>query len=476
LDSRRYDQTAQLAESRLLPAGETARVLDRLLLLEKIIGPDQVRQALADTGCFDTRRCTLSREVIFWVVLAMGILTELPIRQVFKYARRLRHGEATPHRSSLCLARQRLGLAPVRRLFETVVRLLATPQTPGAFYHDWRLMALDGTVYNVFDSPVNAHAFGRPSAGPRGDGAFPQLRKLSLVEVGTHVEIAFVAKGIKGPDCGEQRLAPGLFRHLQPDMLLLWDRGFFGYPLWKQVVTRSCQLLARVNSTQVLRPVQYLADGSYLANIYPCQSARNRDERGLLVRVIRYTLDDPQRVGHGEEHVLLTTLLDAERCPAKELVLLYHERWEIELVYDEQKTHQNPWRVNKSMDLRSQTPQGVLQELYALSLGHFVVRSVMAQAAASAGLDPDRLSFVGCLQILRCRLPECPEPCSASFAAWYATLLGEVSRERTDAQRRNRINPRVVRVKMSKFKKKRAEHRPVPPLKKTFIESVVMAC
>src|SRR5208283_5335693 len=101
----------------LLPVGEESRILDRLVLLEQIIGPERVRQALEDTGCFDSRRCRLTRDVIFWVVLAMGILTDLPIRQVFKYARRLRPGEVTPHRSSLCLARQRLGLAPVRRLF-----------------------------------------------------------------------------------------------------------------------------------------------------------------------------------------------------------------------------------------------------------------------------------------------------------------------------------------------------------------------
>jgi hypothetical protein len=458
-----------------LPAAEAGRVLDRLLLLEQVIGPEAVRQALEDTGCFDARRCRLTREVIFWVVLAMGLLTDLPLRQVFKHARRLRPGEPTPHRSSLCLARQRLGLAPLRRLFAQVVRLLATPQTPGAFYRGWRLMALDGSVYNVPDSPANAAAFGRPSGGARGDGAFPQVRKLSLVEVGTHVEVAFVAKGIKGPDSGEQRLAPGLFRHLRPDMLLLWDRGFFGYALWQRLVPQGCQVLARVSSRLVLRPRQALADGSYLAQIYPRESARNQDRQGLGVRVIRYTVNDPQRVGHGEEHVLLTTLVDAAAYPAPELVLLYHERWEIELVYDEQKTHQNPWRVTKSADLRSQTPGGVLQELYALSIGHFVVRSVMAAAAAAAGLDPDRLSFVGCLQILRCRLPECPDPASAAFAAWYRGLLGEVSRERTDdAVRRNRINPRVIKVKMSKFKKKRPEHRPVPPLKKTFAESIVM--
>jgi hypothetical protein len=458
-----------------LSAGEARRVLDRLFLLEKVIGADDVRQVLEDTGCFDCRRCPLTREVIFWVVLAMGILTDLPIRQVFKYARRLRPGEATPHRSSLCIARQRLGLAPLRCLFERVVRLLATPATPGAFYHGWRLMALDGTVYNVPDSLANAAAFGRPRGGPRGDGAFPQVRKLSLVEVGTHVEVAFVVKGIKQPDSSEQRQAPGLFRYLRPDMLLLWDRGFFSYSLWKQVVTSGCQLLARVSSRLVLRPTKPLADGSYLAKIYPCESERNRDRQGMVVRVIRYTLNDPQRVGHGQEHVLLTTLLDAELYPAEELVFLYHERWEIELVYDEQKTHQNPWRVTKSADLRSQTPTGVLQELYALSIGHFVVRSVMTEAAATAGLDPDRLSFVGCLQILRCRLPECPAPDSEAFATWYQGLLWEVSRERTDGvMRRNRINPRVVKVKMSKFRRKRPEHRPVPPLLKTFRESVVM--
>ena len=461
----------------LLSAGEAGRVLDRLFLLEQVIGPEDLRQVLEDTQCFDCRRCRLTREVIFWVVLAMGILTDLPIRQVFKYARCLRHGENTPHRSSLCIARQRLGLAPLRCLFERVVRLLATPQTPGAFYQGWRLMALDGTIYNVPDSPANAAAFGRPSGGHRGDGAFPQLRKLSLVEVGTHVEVAFVAKGIKEPGSSERRLATGLFRHLRPDMLLMWDRGFFSYSLWKWIVTQGCQVLARVSSRLVLRPTRTLADGSYLAKIYPCESERNRDRQGIVVRVIRYTLNDPQRVGHGVEHVLLTTLLDAERYPAKELVVLYHERWEIELVYDEQKTHQNPWRVTKSADLRSQTPLGVLQELYALSIGHFVVRSVMVEAAATAALDPDRLSFVGCLQILRCRMPECPAPSSAGFAAWYEGLLWEVSRERTDdAVRRNRINPRVVKVKMSKFKKKRPEHRPVPPLKKTFAESVVMLC
>lgn len=456
-----------------LASDEAGRVLDRLLLLEQVISPDDIRQVLEDTDCFDSRRCRLTREVIFWVVLAMGIFTTLPIRQIFKVCRRLRPGEKTPHRSSLCLARQRLGLAPLRALFNKIVRPLATPETPGAYYKSFRLVDIDGTVYNVPDSKANAAAFGR-SSGSRGDGAFPQVRKVSLVESGTHAELAFVVKGIKTSESSEQRLVPGLFRHLKPDMLLMWDRGFFSYKLWKEVVTHGCQLLARASSRLNLRPHKVLTDGSTLSKIYPRDWDRTRDRNGIEVRVIRYTINDPQRVGHQQEHVLLTTLLDEVTYPAIELVVLYHERWEIELVYDEQKTHQNPWRVNKSADLRSETPTGVLQELYALSLGHFVVRSVMAASAAEEGLDPDRLSFVGCLEILRCRMPECVGVSGASFEAWYRNLLWEVRQERTDKVRRNRINPRVIKVKMSKFKKKRPVHRPVPPLKKTFEESVVM--
>jgi hypothetical protein len=403
----------------------------------------------------------------------MGIWTDLPIRQVFKAARRLRPGEATPHRSSLGVARQRLGLAPVRRLFQRTVRTLATCATRGAFYKGWQLMALDGTVLSVPDSKAHAAAFGYPDGGHRGRGARPQIRKLSLVEVGTHAEIALAVKGIK--HAGEPSMARALLRPLRPAMLLLWDRGFFSYSLWQRVIATGCQLLARVTSRLILRPITNLAEGSYLAKVYPCESERNQDRNGIEVRVIRYRLNEPQRVGHGLEHVLITTLREAALYPARELVCLYHERWEIELVYDEQKTHQDPRRATKPAQLRSETPLGVLQEVYALSLGHFAVRALMAQAAATEQLDPDRLSFTGCLQILKCRLPECMAQTPADLQVWHEALLWEMSREGTDdAVRRNRINPRVVRQKMSKFKKKRPEHSGLPPLLKSFVETVVV--
>jgi hypothetical protein len=207
--------------------------------------------------------------------------------------------------------------------------------------------------------------------------------------------------------------------------------------------------------------------------VYRNSYDRDKDRNGIVARVIKYTLNDPQRAGAGAEHTLLTSLLDPAEHPAVELVCLYHERWEEELTFDEQKTHQDPRRPTKPAHLRSESPVGVVQEVYALSLGHYVTRALMAQAAGREGLDPDRLSFLGCLQILRCRLPECDSRTPGTWAEWYEALLGEMGQERTEP-RRDRVNPRVVKRKMSKFKKKRPQHRKPPRLQKRFRDTVVV--
>jgi len=452
------------------PPDVSGRVCDRLAGLEQVIDWQAVRQVLSQTGRVNPRACKLTHEVTLWVVLAMGIFTNLPIRQVFKRTRFARSGETSPGRSSLCHARGRLGVAPVRRLFDQTVHPLATGQTPGAFYRGMRLMGIDGVVLNLPDRPANDTTFGRPSGGHRGEGAFPQLRKVSLVELGTHVEVAFIAKPIT---TGEQAVLPALLRRVPRDALLLEDRGFFSYEHWKMAISHGIQLLVRVKNNLILRPSKRLEDGSYLAKIYPKSYDREKDRNGIVVRVIRYKLDDPQRVGHDEEHVLVTSLLDEHLHPAEELIPLYHERWEEELVFDEQKTHQDPRRATKPANLRSETPAGVVQELYALSLAHFVVRALMLRSATSAGLDPDQLSFTGCFQILQCRLPECDASSESTLGQWYQALLWEMSQEHI-GPRRNRINPRVIKQKMSKWKKKQPEHFHPPPLTKTFRESVVM--
>ncbi len=451
------------------PTDDDGRVLDRLAGLEKVIPPQQLRQALQVTQRINRRLCPLSHEVMLWVVLAMGIFTDLPIRQVFKQARRLRSGERTPARSSLCEARQRLGVEPVAELFRRVVRPLAQADTPGAFFRGWRLMGLDGTVLDAPDSPANAAAFKRANGG-RGGGAFPQVRKVSLVELGTHVEVALAVGGWQD---GERELALSLLEHLPADSLLLLDRGFYSYDFWKRLDSLGIAAIARVKSQLILTPQRHLADGSYWAKVYPNYHARRRDRDGILVRVIEYTLDDPQRVGHGEVHRQITNVLDDSALPAWSWVCAYHERWEEELVFDEQKTHHDPVRPGKPAHLRSETPDGVHQEVLALSLGHFVTRALMVEAAAPLGLDVDRLSFSGSLRVLRCRLPEGAGLTGQSWQQWCAGLLWEIQQELIEP-RRNRVNPRVVKRKMSKFAKKRPEHRGQPPLKKTFAESVVI--
>jgi hypothetical protein len=265
----------------------------------------------------------------------------------------------------------------------------------------------------------------------------------------------------------EVTMAASLLRFLQEDMLLLWDRGFLSYKLVRLVLQRRAHLLARIKNNLVFRPIRRLRDGSYLAKLYRSPAHRNRDEDGVLVRIIEYTLNDPGRPGSGEKHRLLTTLLDATRHPAKRLIVLYHERWEEELAIDELKTHQRERPV-----LRSETPGGVLQELDGLLLAHYVVRVLMSEAARRNDLPPRRLSFTGTLKVLRCRLPECPKS-RKGLKRWYEDLLAEIAEE-VLPPRRNRINPRVIKRKMSNWRKKRPEHRHTPQPTKKFRQSVVI--
>ena len=445
----------------------SGHILDRLAALEKIVSHDMVADILQQCAKVNGRACQLTHEVMMWVVLGMGLLTHLPIRQVFRHCRRYRADETTPGRSSLCVARVRLGSEPLKLLFDRVVRPLANPQTPGAFYRGMRLMAIDGTVLDVPDCEALKH-FGRSSGG-RGEGPFPQVRKVSLVEVGTHVEVAFVFGGWGD---SEKKLVTQLWDSIPDDSLLLEDRGFFSFKSWKELHTQH-KLLVRIQSSMVFEPFKRLSDGSYLAKVYANSWNRQNDRHGIVVRIIEYTLDDPQRTGDGEVHRLMTNLLDAEEFSALELIVLYHERWEIEIVFDEQKTHQDPRRAEKTTNLRSETVEGITQELYALSLGHFVVRAMMFDAAESVGIDVDRLSFTGCFRVLQCRLPEYNARGGQALTAWYTALLSEFCEENIGC-RRNRINPRVIKRKMSRWLKARPHHRKLPPLAKTFEQTIVM--
>lgn len=447
--------------------------MDRLQGLQAIIPQKLIDQVLFEMGKINTRRCTLTFSNLVWLVLAIALFTDKPLRGVYRCCKAFQQMRQCPSRSALCQGRKRLGSDVIRRLFYAIAGVLGLPDSDYCFYKGLRLMGIDGTRYDLPDTEANERAFGRPKGGAKStsQGAFPQVSKLSLVEIGTHVEVAITIRPL---DCAEQHAALRLLKHLKRGMLLLLDSGFYGFPLLKQISLTGADFLARVGNSPKFVPEKILADGSFLTTITSARSKRGGKKNGLKVRVICYTLDDPQRTGHQVLHRLVTTLLDAEKYPAKELIILYHERWEEELVFDEQKTHQDPVRATKPTNLRSQTPAGVVQEIYALSIIHFVTRKSMYEAAVRAGIDPDRLSFTGCFHILQTRLPECPRDSWEGLTTWYENLLTELIEE-IIPPRRNRINPRVVRQPRSKWNSKKPEHFGLPPLTKTFEEAILMA-
>lgn len=428
--------------------------------LKRIVTHRTIAAILKRTGQSRRTCVRLPKVLVVWLTIGMALFATDCYRQVYRWFVRFQP-EGVPGRSTLCEARLRLGVAVLFHLVESVVCLLAGPATPGAFYNGLRLMAIDGFVLDLYDNPDIEHVFGRPR-GSRADGAFPQARVLGLCEVATHVFWKYLIKPIRRQ---EITMAATLLRHLQSDMLLLWDRGFLSFKNVQCVLERKAHLLARIKKSHVFRPIENLPDGSFLAKIYPSSYFRTIDRGGVMVRIIRYTIDDPTRGKPGQTHLLLTTLLDAEQHPAERLIVLYHERWEEELAIDELKTHQREREV-----LRSQTPAGVVQEIHALLLGHFVIRSLMFEAAARKNLDPRRISFVASLKILRCRLPQTPRS-EDGMARWYENLITEIATE-VLPPRANRINPRVIKRKMSRWGKKRPHHYCTPQPDKPFVETV----
>jgi hypothetical protein len=430
--------------------------------LTHLIEQQRVDSILARTGRRQRRRRRLLAHQVVWLVIAMSLFAGDSIPMAW---RRLHPSTDTPEPddSAFTKARQRLGVAPMRELFHEVAGPMAAPGAPGAFYRCWRLMGIDGTTFDMPDTPENERVFGR-GGNQRSPNAFPQVRVLALCELGTHAVCDFALRPVRG---SEQEMLPHLLRSLRPDMLLLWDRGFFGFALIEAVLGCGSRLLARVKAGQLIfQRLKDLPDGSYLSKIYPSPYDRRKDRNGRIVRIIEYSHDDPSRAGYGVKNRLLTDLLDPADLPAREAVVLYHERWEEELAFDEIKTHLN----GRDLLLRSKTPRGVVQELYGLFLAHRVIRQVMADAAGRQKLDPDRLSFTNAFRVLQCHLHEAPAQC---VGEWYERLLREVGRQQL-RPRRNRWYPRVVKRKMKKWDKKRPKHRHPPQPSKPYADSVVI--
>jgi hypothetical protein len=385
-----------------LPAGSRIRDYICLGVVTKTFPLATVESVLAGTGKGSIRQRDLPAHVVVYYVIALALYMQSSYREVLRCLLEGIQWLLNPGvkikvtgKSGISQARTRLGVEPVRRLHDQVVRPIAVGSTKGAWYHRWRLVSLGGSTLDVADERANEEVFGRPAAS-RGKSAYPQIRFVSLVECGTHV---LFGTQMGDYPTGEITLAKGVLACLRPGMLCLADRQFFGFELWHQARASGADLLWRIKKNLRLLCEHRLVDGSYLSRIYPPLKDRRHNTNGVTVRVIDYRLDGV--AGAEPIYRLLTTILDPEQAPAQELAALYHERWEIETALDELKTHLRGSRIV----LRSKTPDLVRQEFYGLMMAHFAIRGLVHEAALKADEDPDRLSFLHAVRVIRRKIP-----------------------------------------------------------------------
>lgn len=400
----------------VLPEGSRITDYVSLGVISKTFPPARIRAVLKDTGKASIRERDLPAHVVVYYVIALALYMQGSYREVLRCLLEGVQWLLNPSlpmnvagKSGISQARTRLGWEPLKQLHDEIVQPIAVAATRGAWYRRWRLVSLDGSTLDVADQKANAQAFGRPGAS-RGASAFPQLRFVSLVENGTHVLFGTQTGAYR---TGETTLAKSVLPALRAGMLCLADRLFFGFALWKQALASGADLLWRVKTNLRLPCEKRLADGSYLSTVYPSAKDRRRRTNGILVRVIEYQL----HAVPGAEPIyrLVTNILDPKRAPAEELAALYHERWEIETALDELKTHLRGAKIV----LRSKTPDLVRQEFYGFLLAHFAIRGLMHEAALTADEDPDRLSFLHAVRVVRRKLatfhaipPSAPETVS----------------------------------------------------------------
>jgi len=384
-----------------LPPG--ARITDYISLgvITKTFPDSAIGAVLARTGKASVRQRDLPAQVVVYYVIALALYMQSSYREVLRcllegvqWLRDPSAGVRVASKSGISQARTRLSWEPVQQLHDELVKPIAVRSTRGAWYRTWRLVSVDGSTFDVADEKVNEEAFSRPGAS-RGASAYPQIRFVSLVENGTHVLFGSQMDSYR---TGEITLAKAVLPHLNKGMLCLADRNFFGFELWQLARGTGADLLWRMKKNMRMACEKPLPDGSYLSHVYPSERDWRHKTNGIALRVIDYRLEGIE--GAEPIYRLATTVLDPAKAPAEELAALYHERWEIETAFDELKTHLRGAKIV----LRSKTPDLVRQEFYGLMMAHFAIRGLMHEAALKADQDPDRLSFLHAVRVVRRKL------------------------------------------------------------------------
>jgi transposase IS4-like protein/DDE family transposase len=393
------------------------RLTDRISLgvLAEVFPRDVIEDILTETGRREQRSRLLPAHVMVRFCQAMCLFFDDDYEEVMrklvgalKSMRSWRDDWTVPSTSAITQARQRLGADPLRVLFEKTAVPVARRGTKGAWLGSRRLMAVDGFMVDVPDTEDNTSEFGRMDNG-RKASAFPQAQAVVLGECGSH---AITGAAVGPCNAHERVLAKQLASRLEQDMLVIADRNFYSFDLWREFRQAGADLLWRVNANLTLPVLRWLPDGSYLSLICrPGTGSRHRSEllrtatedgaidpgEAHMVRVVEYDIPDREGSSAGEIICVITSLLDPAEATARELAAAYHERWECENLIDEVKTHQRgPARI-----LRSKSPEMVRQEIWALLLTHYGIRRLMCNAADEIGEDPDQLSFMRSLRVIR---------------------------------------------------------------------------
>lgn len=429
-----------------------------LLALSQVIPAQTITNAIQNTFSSERRQRILPTYLIVTLVIAMSFWSSDSIVDVFK---NLIHGLSSlqipfllrfkaPTSSSITEARQRTGAAVMTRLFEMVAKPLATVLTPGAFLGGLRIMAMDGTVFDVPETETNARVFGYPGSRPGTYPAFPKVRLVFLVEAGTHLIIDAFCSPYR---MGERRGALKLLRSIDSSILLMWDRGLHSFKMVNTVIKQKGHFLGRVPANVKFEVVKTFKDGSYLSWIAPDGESKKKGATRIPVRIIEYVIEEN---GTEKTYRLITDLMDISNFPALVLAKEYHQRWEAENTLDELKIHLS----GRKILIRSKNPREVVQEIYGWLLGHYCLRCLMFQSATLKNISPLRLSFTGSLKVLRRAIPEFQRQIDneLDINIYYSWLISEIFDLEIPLPQ-HRSNPRVVKKTRSKFKSKKRSHR-----------------
>jgi hypothetical protein len=448
------------------------KIVDYLTLpqLETIIAPQVIQEVLTDCEAWEQREKKLNMQAMIYLLIALALYPDCSTREVY---RRLLEGlpqalsvpDEVPTAGAFCQRRQQLGVTPLRTLFARIARPLALPQTRAAFRFGLRVLATDGTLENLPDTDANRTVFPYHTQEELSRSPFPQARCVLLMECGTHVIFDAEITTVKqGEISSVLRL---IERQLRPGMLLLCDAGICCSQVLFTARRQDAHVLGRLDSSSYKVPWVRLHDGSYLVKVY--QDSNHHRGQELTARVIEYQIKDPCTGQLSAPIRLITTLLDPKQYPLEALIRLYHERWEIEQAIDEFKTH----LCLSARTLRSQTPQGVEQELYGLLLAYFAVRTLMYCAAVQADWDPDEVSFVHTVHVIQRSQWRLMQASCWQRPVLRQALLQEVRQERVPP-RRLRFQARVVKRTRSRYERKWYAHLHAPCLKESFLNLVVL--